>query len=183
MVNNISAVYTMNAVVAKDSPVLVLGNAYIQPGLSGSFSFVSTSDITISGPGLITTTYAAGSNLLSGTFSGGNVVTNRFGSSGASFASGINGSDISFTSDFLTIDAMAQLDRATSLTAIAPTAFTAANGALRSFRAVTGGQFSAEPNPIPAAEIVPEPASWAMLIAGFSLVGVAMRRRKRALVA
>jgi hypothetical protein len=30
---------------------------------------------------------------------------------------------------------------------------------------------------------VPEPASWAMLIAGFGLTGAAMRRRRRATVA
>lgn len=183
-VNSISALYTLNATIAKNTPALVLGTSYIQPGLSGTFSFLTTSDITVSGPGLVTTFYAAGSNLLSGTFSGGSIIASRLGTSGASFASGVSGTNISFTSDFLTFGAGAFLDRSTALTAIAPASFLAANGALRTFRAVSGGQFSADPSPIPTAtSAVPEPASWAMLITGFSLVGVSMRRRKRTIAA
>ncbi|MEY2884091.1 MAG: hypothetical protein RL490_1815, partial [Pseudomonadota bacterium] len=52
----------------------------------------------------------------------------------------------------------------------------APNKALRSFRAVLGGQFSSDPAPITPA--IPEPAIWAQLIIGFSMVGFAARRRK-----
>lgn len=182
-VSNVSALYTLNAVVAKNSPLIVLGTTYIQPGLSGSFSFRSTAPIVVSGPGLVTTFYAAGSNLLSGTFNSGSLVASRLGTSGATFASGTIGTTISFTSDFLSFDALSQLDRATSLTAIAPGSFPATNGALRTFRAVSSGQFSADPSPTALAAVVPEPASWALLIAGFSMVGVSMRRRKASVAA
>ncbi len=183
-VSNVSARYMLNAVVAKNSPVLVLGTTYIQQGISGTFSFLSTAPIVVSGPGLITTVYATGSNLLSGSFSGSNLIASRLGTSGATFASGVIGTTISFSSDFLSFDALSLLDRSTSLTAIAPASFPAANGALRTFRAVTGGQFSADPSPTAlAAAAVPEPATWTMLLAGFGLVGFSMRRRKNEVAA
>ncbi|WP_310474313.1 PEPxxWA-CTERM sorting domain-containing protein [Sandarakinorhabdus sp.] len=42
----------------------------------------------------------------------------------------------------------------------------------------TGGAFSIDNLTIGASGVVPEPASWAMLIAGFGLVGAAARRRR-----
>ena len=181
-VTNISAAFMLSAIVAKDTPLSISGTTYIQQGISGSFSFTSTSAILVSGPGLTPTFYAAGSNLLSGTFSDAALAGTRLGSSGAAFASGINGTNITFTSDFLTFDQLALLDFSTSLTAITPGSFPSPNLALRGFRAVAGGSFSADPSPVPTSAI-PEPASWALLIAGFSLVGVSMRRRKHAVAA
>lgn len=183
-VTNISARYSLDAVVAKNSPVVIAGTTYIQPGISGTFRFLSTAPIVVSGPGLITTVYATGSNLLSGSFSGSSLIASRFGTSGATFASGVLGTTINFTSDFLSFDALSLLDRSTSLTAIAPGSFPAPNGALRTFRAVSGGQFSADPSPTALAAVaVPEPATWSMLLAGFGLVGFSMRRRKAVAVA
>jgi hypothetical protein len=183
-VNNISARYSLDAVVAKNSPLVIAGTTYIQPGISGTFSFLSTAPIVVSGPGLITTVYATGSNLLSGTFSSSSLIASRLGTSGATFASGVIGTTISFTSDFLSFDALSLLDRSTSLTAIAPGSFPGTNGALRTFRAVSGGQFSADPSPTAlAAAAVPEPATWTMLLAGFGLVGFSMRRRKNEVAA
>jgi hypothetical protein len=177
-VNNVSARYTLDAVVAKNSPLVIAGTTYIQPGISGTFSFLSTAPIVVSGPGLITTVYPTGSNLLSGSFSASSLIGSRLGTSGATFASGVIGTTISFTSDFLSFDALSLLDRSTSLTAIAPGSFPATNRALRTFRAVSGGQFSADPNPTALAAAVPETATWTMLLAGFGLVGFSMRRRK-----
>lgn len=182
-VTDVSASYSLNAIVARNSPIVVSGTTLIQPGIIGSFSFLSAAPITVSGPGLTTTFYAAGSNLLSGTFSGGSLIAARNGTAGAGFASGINGATISYTSDFLNFDALAELDRSIAFTAITPRSFVGANGALRSFRAVTGGQFSVDPNPIPVAANVPEPSAWALLVAGFGLVGVSMRRRKHSVTA
>lgn len=177
-VTNVSAIWTFNGTVAKNSPLVNLGGALIQPGLSSTFSMISTSAITVSGPGLITTTYAAGSNLLSGVFNGGSI--SGQGTSGASFASGVIGSGaISFTSDFLTFDNSTILDRAQSLTAVNPSFAAAPNGAMRTFRAVASGQFSADPSPTIVAAAIPEPASWAMLITGFGLIGAASRRNRK----
>lgn len=179
-VTDVNALYTLNATIAKNSPVSSSG-LFNQTGLSGTFSFITTSAITVSGPSFITHTYAVGSNLLSGVFSGGDIVGNIGGTSGSSFASGLSGTNITFTSDFLDFTNAVSLDRATSLTAVGPqfSKHGGINGALSSFRAVTGGQFSSDPVPVVNfLAVVPEPSSWAMMVIGFGLVGVSIRRRK-----
>jgi PEP-CTERM motif-containing protein len=47
------------------------------------------------------------------------------------------------------------------------------------FNGVVYDDFSFDKIPIPTSAGVPEPASWAMMIAGFALVGGALRRRTR----
>jgi hypothetical protein len=181
-VTNVAAIWTFNGFVAKNSPAVDLIGALIQPGVSSTFSLISTSAITVSGAGLTPTTYAAGSNLLSGSFTAGSI--SGQGSAGASFASGVLGSGtISFTSDFLTFANSTSLDRAQSLSAVFPSFAVDANGAFRTYRAVASGQFSSDPSPTISVPVVPEPESWAMFIAGFGLVGAASRlnrQRKRA---
>ncbi len=44
-----------------------------------------------------------------------------------------------------------------------------------------GGYVQVTKAQAPSAGPIPEPATWAMMIAGFALVGIAMRRRKRAI--
>jgi len=175
-ITNVSALYTLNGIIATGSAASTLPSGLFQPGFSGSFSFLSVAPITVSGPGLTTTLYAAGSNLLSGTFSSGSI--SGSGTSGGTFASGpVAGGLITFSSDFLNFDDSIIFDRAQSLSAISPALQIGANGALRSFRGVAGGSFSADPTPkITAA--VPEPESWALLILGFGIVGMAARRRR-----
>lgn len=180
-VSDVSALYTLNGTISRGSPVAGSG-LFVQSNYSGTFSFITTSAITISGPGYITTTYAAGSNLLSGSFSDGTIVGNIGGTSGSSFASGPAGATVSFTSDFLDFSGVVSLDRAISLTAVTA-AFgkhAGSNGALNSFRAVVGGQFSSDPAPvINAVAPVPDAQTWAMLVMGFGLVGVSVRRRRQ----
>ncbi len=178
-ITDVNALYTLSGSIAKNSPVSSSG-FFIQSGYSGSFSFLTTSAITISGPGFITHTYAAGSNLLSGTFSNGNIVGTIGSTSGSAFASGPSGVNITFTSDFLDFSGSALLDRATSLTAVTSpfSKHSGLNGALNGFRAVTGGQFSSDPVPIVNFTApVPEPGSWALLVVGFGMVGATLRRR------
>lgn len=181
-VTGVDALYTLNADIVRDSPVNASG-AFVQGGLNGSFSFITTQAITVSGPRFTTHTYAAGSNLLSGVFSEGSIVGNIGSSAGSSFASGLNGGTITFTSDFVDFTGVVNLDRAQSLTAVAPLfgRHAGANNALSSFRAVAGGQFSSDPQPtVNFLAAVPEPESWAMLVIGFGLVGLATRRRTSA---
>jgi hypothetical protein len=144
-----------------------------QSNIAGSFSFISTSAITLG-----STTYAAGSNLLSGTFTNASIQGVR-NSSAAGFTGATPISSISYTSDFLTFVPGSSYDFAMSLSQIAPTLNALPTNltpsrALRTFRAVAGGQFSSDPAPIPN---VPEPAIWLQLITGFGLVGLAARRR------
>ncbi len=177
-VTNVAALYTLNGVIAKDTPATTgPGGVITQGGFSGTFSFVTTSGIMVSGGGLVPTFYAAGSNLLSGTFINGAIVGRN--TSGSSFASGlVSAGTLSFTSDFLNFDNSIEFDRAQSFTAVNPTFAIGANGALRAFRGVAGGQFSADPIPKVLAQ-VPEPATWGMMILGFGLVGATARRRRQ----
>lgn len=178
-VTNVQALYTLNGTIAANTPAQSFNGTFFQNGFNGTFSFVTVAPITVQGVGLVTTTYAAGSNLLSGTFSNGTI--SGSGSAGGSAASGAPNTNISFTSDFLDFSSSTLFDRAQSLTATNPTFGLATNGALRSFRAVAGGSWSA--NPVPKAfAAVPEPASWAMLVMGFGIVGATVRRRRRVTV-
>ena len=70
-VTNTVAAFTLTGTVAKGSAATSVGGFLVQPGVSGSFSFVTTSAITVGGPFFTPHTYAAGSNLLSGTFTKG----------------------------------------------------------------------------------------------------------------
>lgn len=178
-VTGVDALYTLNVDVAKNSAVNASG-VFVQGGLTGSFSFITTQAITLTGPLFETVTFAAGSNLLSGVFTAGNLIGNIGSSAGSSFASGVNGGTITFTSDFLDFTDVLNLDRAQSLTAVSPlfSRHAGANNALSSFRAVAGGQFSSDPLPtVNFLRPVPEPETWAMMLVGFGLIGFAARRR------
>ncbi len=174
----VTASWTLNGTVI-NTAATVNGATITQSNVAGSFSFISTSAITVGA-----TTWAAGSNLLSGTFTNSTISGNRNGT-----AAGFNGStptsSISYTSDFLTFVPGSNYDFAMSLSQIAPALNALPTNAtptraLRTFRAVASGQFSSDPAPIPN---VPEPAIWLQLITGFGLVGMAARRRKAAIAA
>ena len=176
-VTNAIAAFTLNASVI-NTPADLLNGFLIQPGIAGSFSFRSTTAITIGA-----TTYAVGSNLLSATFSQAAVFGQRRGTSGSFSASSEDPLDtISYTSDFLSFDPSSSLDFALSLTSISsvlqaiPTTGTPTR-ALRSFRALSTGSFASDPAPIVTA--LPEPAVWGLMIVGFGMVGLQTRRRLR----
>ncbi len=178
-VTNTTAAFTLNGTVAKNSTVTNTAGFLLQQGVSGSFSFLSTTAITVGGPLFIPHTYAAGSNLLSGTFSKG--VIGGSGSSGSESDSNVApGSMVTFTSDFLDFTPTVERDLSLALSSIVPSLSQHAgvNRALSTFRAVAGGQFSSDPAPlINGIVVVPEPGVWVLMIAGFGLVGVSTRRR------
>ena len=178
-VDNVNAEFTYNATIPVGDTVTNFAGSLFQPGITGTFSFLSTAPITVSGPGLITHTYAAGSNLLSGVFTNAGLF--GAGSSAATSASTANGSVVTLTSDFLSFTNTVERDRGLTLTAISPSLATAPNGTLNSFRATAGGQFSSNPPPL-INGAVPEPASWAVMMLGFGLVGSTLRRRQDARV-
>lgn len=172
---NLTAVFTLGGTVTNTIATLN-GTNIIQSNVNGSFSFISTNAITIGA-----TTFAAGSNLLSGTFTNTTISGARNGTS-AGWSGSTPSSAITYTSDFLTFTPGSNYDLGWNLTSInplinaTPTAGTPTT-ALRSFRAVIGGSFSSDPAPLTPA--IPEPASWMLMIAGFGMVGVSARRRSR----
>ncbi|HEY2051820.1 MAG TPA: hypothetical protein VGH03_20980, partial [Caulobacteraceae bacterium] len=120
----------------------------IQPGIGGDFVITSTAPITLDGK-----TYAAGSVLLAGTFSGGTlsgVQGSTIGGFGVS-----NGSEgaLTFTSDFLTFAPTASLGSSlnfTSGTTASGQGLSSLNygsDALESFSMDAGGSFSSAPTP------------------------------------
>ena len=174
-VTNVTAGFTLNATAPSGSIATLNAGVLTQPGIAGTFSFLSTAPITIG-----TTTYGVGSNLLSGTFSSGSIVGTRAGTSGS-----LGSSTITFTSDFISFVPGADGDLALLLASITspiqatPTTQTPTH-ALRSFRSTGSGQFSSDLTPPTTA--VPEPAVWGLMIVGFGMVGVQARRRSRVAV-
>jgi hypothetical protein len=172
-VTNVLASFTMLSNTA--SPAQTVGGFTLQPGLAGSFSFLSTSAITVG-----STTYAAGSNLLSGTFNDVSISGQTNASAAAYNGSTGGGATILFTSDFVSFVPGSDYDMSISLTSLAPLLFANPGAALRSFEAYSTGSFSSDRAPIVIGGGVPEPSAWAMLIAGFGLVGFQARRRRNA---
>ncbi len=183
-VSNVTAAFTYNATIHRGTSAFVNGSNIEQDGITGSFSFISTTAITVTGPHFIPHTYAAGSNLLSGTFT--NAILFGGGASAATSASTENGSNVTFTSDFLDFSNTVNRDRGLTLTSITPglSIHSGLNKALSSFRATAGGQFSSDPAPlINGLAVVPEPGMWMLMVAGFGLVGFAARRRSSVVAA
>lgn len=170
-VNNVTASFTLNGTVT-DTVATVFGAQIVQRAMAGSFSFTSSAPIVIG-----STFYATGSNLLSGTFTEGGLVGTR-GGTAANLTGSTPGSTITYTSDFVTFAGGSDYDFAFSLSAITPALDAlptdgTPTSALRSFRAVLGGQFSSDP--APSINAVPAPASAALLIAGLSLLTLTRR--------
>ena len=157
-------------------PATLSGTQLSQDFIYGTFSFVSTTPITVGA-----TTYAAGSNLLSAVFTLGTINGRTAGTSGSFSGSTTGGSVITYTSDFLNFTPTIDRDFAIGLTSITSSLSRATGKALRTFKANSTGSFSSDPAPLINA--VPEPATWAMLVAGFGMVGVAARRRKSVVAA
>lgn len=170
-ISGITADFTLLASVT-NTPALTPGGFKIQSSIAGGFTILSTSVITVGN-----TVFNAGSNLLSGTFGGGNVFGQTGGTSGSFSAATSAGSTITYTSDFLSFLPAVEYDFSLSLTSIS-SALASNNGkALRSFKATSTGSFSSDPAPIPVVG-VPESATWAMFICGFGLIGATLRRRR-----
>ncbi|HEV2569365.1 PEPxxWA-CTERM sorting domain-containing protein [Sphingomonas sp.] len=179
-VTDVDAKFMMNLSVAATpaSQMMVFGQPYVaQWGLAGGFSFKSAHDIVIGNK-----TYAAGANLLSATLINDQTVFGqKNATSGGLSAATSSGATITYTSDFLDLSNTTERDAAFSLTAIQSLVNGANKGlnqattsnSLRSFRATATGSFSAD------IAAVPEPATWAMMLGGFGLIGAMSRRSQR----
>lgn len=181
-VTNVNARLTINATVAKDSDATTFASFFNQPGISGSFSFITTTGIFISGPGFVDTFYAAGSNLLSGTFGGGDLFGAVGGAAGSASASTSGGDTVDYVSDFFDFSATTDREFSFGLSGVSPVFAlgTGDNGALQDFRAKVGGAASSDGAPVPSnlAAAVPEPTTWSLMLAGFGLLGASLRRQR-----
>lgn len=175
-VTNATALFSLNASAPSGNPAQLFGGILVQDNIFGSFSFTSTSAITIG-----STTYAAGSNFLTGTFGSTAIGGARNGTSASFSGSTAAGDTLTYTSDFLSFANVLDSDFSLFLNGVSPAlqalpTSTTPNSALRSFSAVAGGNFSTDPAPDVLG--VPEPMTWSLMISGFGFVGGAMRIRR-----
>jgi hypothetical protein len=145
---------------------LVAGGLGIVPATTGSVNFSSLGAVTYNGH--------TGTNLLTANFTGG-VFSGLVGGSVASFVNSQPPGSVTFTSDFINFSQTTARDISIAINAINP-AITTSLGGFSSFAGTASGSFGADlSSGSPSA--VPEPASWAMMIAGFGLIGAMNRRR------
>jgi|JI8StandDraft_2_1071088.scaffolds.fasta_scaffold25944_3 hypothetical protein len=180
------------SLVGSPTPLSVTANLFLQGSLSGnpagvtsgpfsqqidSFSFnITASNSFCWGANC----FNAGDSLLSGLVVNSAIVGTVGQTSADLTGSTVGGSTISYLSPLVTFDAgspfafnfdLSNLDRA----------LTGGNStAIGSFRGQISGTFSSEPEPT---FNVPEPGTWALMIVGMGLVGVARRRRRKVVAA
>ena len=174
-VTNVSALLTLNASAPTGNPATPLGPFTEQGGIGGTFSFTTTSAIFV--PSL-STFFAAGSNLLSGTFGGASILT--LGGIGGFSAATSGGDTLGFVSDFLDFGATTDRSMDVSLGGVSPGFSSLSGAALSGFTATGRGTFSYD---APALTPVPEPATWGLMILGFGVLGARLRRRRSGVVA
>ncbi|MHB8529924.1 MAG: PEPxxWA-CTERM sorting domain-containing protein [Caulobacteraceae bacterium] len=172
---NIAATFTLSA-SSNTAAFTDTSGDIVQPGLGGTFSFVYSglAPLTVGGH-----TYTTGTDLLSGDFSGAEIVGS--GSVGVAKDSILSGGNVTFTTGIdasqLAFSNAAGSDKGFSLELTSATPLFARSGkVMRTFSANSTGGFSALLT-AGGGGGVPEPATWAMLIAGFAMVGYAVRRR------
>jgi hypothetical protein len=175
-----NAMFTLNATSTQVGNCGVScgpGDSFVQPGYSGTFSFIDNGA-------------APGANLLSGTFA----VTGSPSTTGAQFSSSIGGTggsfnasatagnlnQLVFTSAYLNFANQVNEDASWSLSSLIPnfavdtiTANQARPAAAMPFHAAGTGTFSSNPGPTAA----PEPATFGII--GAALVGLSLKARKR----
>lgn len=114
-------------------------------------------------------------NLLTVTFSNAELDASN-GSGSFTFKSNAD-SVITFSSDFLDFTNVASKDFSFSFSGASPT-FSAATGSSGRSTSFSGsGTFASDPAPLVVGG-VPEPASWALMLGGFGLLGATLRTRK-----
>lgn len=167
----IPSTFFMDIIVPSGNPAMLMGSTLVQDIPSGGFSFLTSVPVTIG-----STTFATGSNLLTATF----MMSSIDGSGSAGFYGNTSMATMTFTSDFLDFSGTTDRDFSMGMTSITPTLFRSTVGgpkALRSFRAFANGSFSS--NPAPVIPGIPEPEVWGLMVVGFGLVGLQVRRRNR----
>lgn len=146
---------------------IVAGGLGIAPATTGTASFTSTGAVNYNGH--------TGTNLLTAVFRGG-AFSGLIGGSVASYVNSQPPSNVTFTSDFIDFSQTTARDISIAINAINPLISGSSSG-LSSFDGTASGNFGANLSAGSGSGVVPEPAAWAMMVAGFGLVGAMTRRR------
>ena len=149
------------------APAAVLGNGVMQVLNTGSLSLTAVSAITIGSK-----TIAAGGNILTVGFKDGELLGILAGNNPTVSVSLPASSFTTFTSDFLESPPLFLSDFSITMSGANPS-LALSGDRLGDFTAASVGTFN----------VVPEPGTWAMLIAGFGMVGAARRRRRTVVAA
>ena len=150
-----------------NAPAAVLGNGVMQVLNTGSLSLTAVSAITIGSK-----TIAAGGNILTVGFKDGELLGILAGNNPTVSVSLPASSFTTFTSDFLESPPLFLSDFSITMSGANPS-LALSGDRLGDFTAASVGTFN----------VVPEPGTWAMLIAGFGMVGAARRRRRTVVAA
>jgi hypothetical protein len=174
---NLPAMFTLSATApSSDAAVSDSFGQLAEQNLSGAFSFIyeGAAPLTVGSH-----TYMTGANLLSGTFSGAELVGPANGST-TSFQDAIfSGGTVTFTSDIAQFADTGDKGLSLSLTSVLPAYFASAGQSLNSFTAVSTGSFSSDLASNGGGGGIPEPATWALMLVGFGGAGAAVRSQKR----
>ena len=140
----------------------VVGNNVLAEFASGFFSLTANSSFSFLG--------STGTNVLSGSFTNG-VLTGILDGLAPTFSVSIPQSSITGVTSAFFNDPMMMVTNFSIGMSDADPSIGVTNGQLNSFTAASVGTFGAGPS------VVPEPATWAMMILGFGLVGSVLRRK------
>ena len=182
---------TGNALTITRAPVFFVVNDYgpggVYPALL-SMSASSSAFVTSAGAQFEQVGWSGTMNFTSGSTNYLTVnftdATFSFDSAGgsASLISTDPSHPISYTSSLLTLPTFSAENFSLAFTSITPPFVVAANGYGGPFTASTAGSFAGSTVLNPGGGEVPEPASWAMMLAGFGMVGFSARRRNSRMV-
>jgi hypothetical protein len=172
---DLPARFTLSATAASDT--VMAGGQVIEPDFSGTFSFTYTgaTPLTVGGH-----SYTTGANLLSGTFSGAALVGPASGSTAGFQDSSLSGGSVTYTSAIAPISATGDKGLSLELTSVLPLFGAGSGNALGSFTGVSTGSFASDIASNGGGGGIPEPATWAVMLAGFGGIGAAIRSRRRA---
>jgi hypothetical protein len=172
---NLPATFTLSAAAPAVDPAVSAFGQVAEQNLSGAFSFTySGSTPLVVG----SHTFTTGANLLSGTFSGAELVGPANGSTSSLQDAIFSGGSISYTSDFAAFDGTGDKAFSLELTSVLPFFGATAGNALNSFSAVSTGSFASDISTVGGAG-VPEPMTWAVMLLGFGGIGAAARHKRR----
>jgi len=165
--NRLQVLGTFSFRAVGSEAAVVAGGVAFQDFNSGLFSLTTSAPVSFLG--------RTGTNILSGTFTGGTLSGQVRGLS-PTFQVTIPASELNSTSDFYPPERFFLSNFSLGMSDANRGLQIGTNGRVANFNASSVGTFGAlDIGGNPSA--VPEPGTWAMMILGFGLVGVAMRRR------